>query len=178
MPLDVPDGERCFVDANILYYCYVETPPLSEACRLLLQRVQNGVVVALTDVRTLNDCLHKTMLAEVSQRLGRTRERLVGWLKQHPEALAELPKTAEVCDRLAQLRMSVLLNEATMLPAVVATAQAQKLLLGDASIVTQMRLHGIVHLATNDDDFDRVPGITVWKPRPVEPHSPSETGPG
>ena len=27
MPLDVPDGERCFLDANILYYCYVETPP-------------------------------------------------------------------------------------------------------------------------------------------------------
>jgi len=54
-----------------------------------------------------------------------------------------------------------------MLPMVVATAQAQKLLLGDASIVPQMQRHGIVHLATNDDDFDRVPGITVWKPRPA-----------
>jgi len=35
MPLDVPDGERCFLDANILYYCFVETPPLSDACRML-----------------------------------------------------------------------------------------------------------------------------------------------
>jgi len=46
MPLEVPDGERCFLDANILYYCYVETPPLSEACRDLMRRVQNGGVAA------------------------------------------------------------------------------------------------------------------------------------
>lgn len=59
MPLDVPDGERCFLDANILYYCYVETPPLSEACRDLLRRVQNGDVAAFSDVRALNDCVHK-----------------------------------------------------------------------------------------------------------------------
>jgi predicted nucleic acid-binding protein len=53
MPLDVPDGERFFLDANILYYCFVETPPLSDACRQLLRRVQNGDVVALTDVGAL-----------------------------------------------------------------------------------------------------------------------------
>lgn len=106
------------------------------------------------------------MLAEVSQRFGRRRERLVGWLKQHPEALAELPKTGEVCDRIAQLRLSILPNDWTMLPTVIGIAQAQRLLLGDASIIAQMQRHGITHLATNDDDFDRVPGITVWKPRP------------
>jgi predicted nucleic acid-binding protein len=39
------------------------------------------------------------------------------------------------------------------------------LLTNDAIIVALMQRHGIIHLATNDDDFDRVPGITVWKPR-------------
>lgn len=52
-----------------------------------------------------------------------------------------------------------------MLPSVLSKAQSEKLLLGDASIVVQMQRYGIVHLVTNDDDFDRVPGITVWKPR-------------
>ena len=165
MSLDVPDGQRCFLDANILYYCFVDVPPLSEACRQLLQRVQNGDVAALTDIRCLSDCVHKTMLAEVSQKFGRPREKLVGWLKQHPEALSNLPKTLEVCDRLLQLRLTILANEASLLPAAVAAAQTGKLLLGDANIVSQMQAHGIVDLATNDDDFDRVPGITVWKPR-------------
>lgn len=165
MPLDVPAGERCFLDANILYYCYVDTPLLSEACRGLLSRVQNNEVVAFSDDRALSDCVHKTMLAEVSQRFGRTREGL-GWLVEAaPEALAELPKTAEVCDRLSQIRLTMLPNKSRMLPTVIGIAQPHQLLLGDASIIAQMRSHGITHLATNDDDFDRVPGITVWKPR-------------
>ena len=165
MPLDIPDSERCFLDANILYFCYVEQPLVSEACRNLLKRVQNGDIIGFSDVRSLNDCVHKTMLAEVSQRFGRSRERLVGWLKQHPEALAELPMSAKVADRLPLLRLNILPNEATMLPTVVSIAQSQRLLMGDSSIVALMQIHGITHLATNDDDFDRVPGITVWKPR-------------
>jgi predicted nucleic acid-binding protein len=86
-------------------------------------------------------------------------------LKQHPEALADLPKTVEVCHRLEQLRLTVLPNEAAMVRDAVVISQAHHLLSGDASIVVQMQRHGITHLATNDDDFDRVPGITVWKPR-------------
>jgi predicted nucleic acid-binding protein len=77
MPLDIPNGERFFLDANILYYCFVETPPHSEMCRQLLARVQNGELTALTDARALADCVHKTMLAEVSERYGRSRERLM-----------------------------------------------------------------------------------------------------
>jgi predicted nucleic acid-binding protein len=165
MPLDVPDGESCFLDANVLYYCFVETPPLSKMCRTLLRRVQNGAITAMTDVRALTDCVHKTMLAEISERFGRTREGLVGWLKQHPEALAELPKTVKVCSRLPQLRLSVVANESTILPIAVAIAERHRLLLGDASIAAQMQRYGITHLATNDDDFDRVPTIKVWKPR-------------
>ena len=39
------------------------------------------------------------------------------------------------------------------------------LLTNDAMIVALMRRHGVTHLVTNDNDFDRVPGLTVWKPR-------------
>jgi predicted nucleic acid-binding protein len=165
MPLDVPDGQRCFLDANILYYCFVETPPFSEMCRQFLRRVQKGDVVGLADVRTLSDCVHKVMLAEVSDRFGRTRERLIGWLKQHREALADLPKTAQVCGRLLQLRLSVFPDEPAMLPAAVSISQKHQLLLSDANIIAQMQRHSVSHLATNDDDFDHVPGMTVWKPR-------------
>jgi predicted nucleic acid-binding protein len=54
-----------------------------------------------------------------------------------------------------------------MLPAAVAVVQSQRLLLSDATIVILMQPHGITHLATNDDDFDNVPDITVWKPRTI-----------
>jgi predicted nucleic acid-binding protein len=57
-------------------------------------------------------------------------------------------------------------NDRTTLPTAMDLVQTHQLLLGDANIVAQMQRHEIAHLATNDDDFDRVPGITVWKPRP------------
>lgn len=38
-------------------------------------------------------------------------------------------------------------------------------LTNDAMIVALMRRHQLSHLITNDDDFDAVPGLTIWKPR-------------
>jgi predicted nucleic acid-binding protein len=166
MPLDIPDGERFFVDSNILYYCFVETAPHSEMCRELLHRVQTGNLIAFTNIRSLQDCAHKTMLAEISNRSGRSRAGIVGWLKQQPESLAELPKTAEIGGRLMHLKLNLISTELADLANAIVVAQAHQLLLGDATIVVEMQRLGLVHLATNDDDFDRVLGINVWKPRP------------
>jgi predicted nucleic acid-binding protein len=52
-----------------------------------------------------------------------------------------------------------LLREATVL------AVQNQLLTNDALIVALMRRHQLTELVTNDDDFDRVSGLTVWKPR-------------
>ena len=38
------------------------------------------------------------------------------------------------------------------------------LLTNDAIIVATMRAHRLIHLATNDTDFRRVPGLTLWTP--------------
>lgn len=48
MALDLPDGATCFVDANIFYYHFVETPPFSDACSDFLQRAADGAIMAYT----------------------------------------------------------------------------------------------------------------------------------
>ena len=40
-----------------------------------------------------------------------------------------------------------------------------RLLTSDATFVALMRRHNLDNLATNDDEFDDIPNITVWKPR-------------
>ena len=42
---------------------------------------------------------------------------------------------------------------------------SHELLTNDAALLVHMQTLGMTHLATNDDDFDKVTGIMVWKPR-------------
>ena len=165
MPLSIPSDTVCYIDANILYYAFVETPPFSAVCRELLARVQSGDLEGVTDVRALADALHKTMLAEVSARHHLPRGKLVGWLKRHREALTQLPQSEAVAHRLRRLRLRVLAVPGDILPEAMVIAQQSRLLTNDAIMVAMMRRNQITRLATNDDDFDGLGEIQVWKPR-------------
>ena len=165
MPLDIATGSTCFVDANILYYCIVDTPSVSEPSRTFIARVERSEIVAHTTMHVLADVVHKTMMAEIALRFRKSRSGLIGWLKKHPEALAHLPVTNEAAARLRRLPLRLLSVEPTLLPDVVRLAEAHQLLTNDAIIAATMKQCGLVHLVTNDDGFDRVPDLTIWKPR-------------
>ena len=51
-----------------------------------------------------------------------------------------------------------------LLVAGVALSQQVGLLTNDALIVALMQANGLTRIASNDDDFDRVPGITRYAP--------------
>lgn len=105
------------------------------------------------------------MLAEVAQRHGRSRDKLIGWLKNHPTALSALPRSAEIAKRITRLRPTVLPVAMDLVSQAMTIVQNNQLLFNDAMIVATMRQHDIEHIATNDDDFDRVPELRIWKPR-------------
>lgn len=90
---------------------------------------------------------------------------MVGYLKKHPEVIGRLTEWPQAVERLKAVPKQILPADAELLYEATRVAQTHGLLTNDAIIVALMRQHGIMHLATNDDDFDRVPGITVWKPR-------------
>jgi predicted nucleic acid-binding protein len=62
MPLDIPDGEAAFVDANILHYAVIGTPPFSEHVYLFIDRLDSGLLTGVVSVQVLADAQHKTML--------------------------------------------------------------------------------------------------------------------
>jgi predicted nucleic acid-binding protein len=46
----------------------------------------------------------------------------------------------------------------------VGISKQRELLVGDALIVAAMQANGLTNLASNDADFDRVPGLTHYAP--------------
>ena len=165
MPLDLPDGAACFVDSNILYYALVPTAGITERCVALLERAIAGRIAISVSVPVLSDVLHKVMTSEAAQLTGRDRAGIVGYLGKHPELIAKLKEYPQTMERLSAVPMTVLPVDEQLLRQAARTAVGHGLLTNDAMIVALMERHQLAHLVTNDDDFDRVSGLTIWKPR-------------
>jgi predicted nucleic acid-binding protein len=163
--LDLPRGAACFVDANIFYYALVPTEDLSQQCIDLLNRAINGDITVATSTGALSDAVHKVMMSEAGTITGRQRPGIVAYIKRHPEVIARLVRYPQALQRLMQVPIEVFPEDEKLLHAAMTVVMEHNLLTNDAKIVALARRHRILHLATNDDDFDRVPGLIVWKPR-------------
>jgi predicted nucleic acid-binding protein len=166
MSLHVPAGTTVFIDANILHYALVPTLQFSAHVYPLMDRLGSGEVFGTVSVQVLADAQHKTMMSLLAAQHGLSRSQLVGWAKEHPAELRNLTGLTEAVQLLRSARLQILPLDADLLDAAARNSVQYGLLTNDALIVSLMERHGIAHLATNDDDFDRMPGITVWKPRP------------
>ena len=165
MALDLPSGSRCFVDANILYYHFVETPPFSDPCSIFIQRVLAGELAAFTSASVLAEATHKIMLAEAAARFELQRANLVNWLANHRARIQELTAFRAAAGELAAWPLVLVPADGAGLTQATAISQQNGLLTNDALIVALMRQHGLIHLVTNDNDFDPLTGLTIWKPR-------------
>ncbi len=73
--------------------------------------------------------------------------------------------TPEVVQRLLGLPLSWLTADSSLISDAMDAIAKYHLLMNDAMIVATMKRHGLIHLVTNDEDFDRVTDLIVWKPR-------------
>ena len=165
MPLDVPAGETAFVDSTILHYAFVDFPTSTPQCIEFLRRVARREVAACATAPVVNDAVHKVMCSEAVQRFNQPRAGLVNWLKDNPDRVRELAHATQALRLVEALPVALLAIDFPLLIDAQGVARDHGLLASDALIVATMRRHRIAHLVTNDDDFDRVPGISVWKPR-------------
>ena len=165
MPLDLSDGSVCFIDANVLYYALVDTPPFSTSCIELLKRAGRGDVTAFTSMHLMGEVMHKIMLAEVAARYKLKRASLVNWLQANRNRIAELKTFSQSVRILCALPVKCLHVKSVILAEAADIACEAALLTNDSISVALMRSNNLRHMVTNDDDFDTVPGLTVWKPR-------------
>ena len=162
---DVPDGTHCFVDANIFYYHLVDTPPLSDDCSDFLKRLERRDVIGSTSTASIAEATHKVMLADAVRTHNLDRKGLVVRLKRLPQFLAVLAEHTAVVPTVRSLNLQIEPITLELLETAASLSVQMCLLTNDAMTVAVMKKLGLAHLATNDDDFDQIAGITIWKPR-------------
>jgi predicted nucleic acid-binding protein len=162
---NIPDGARCFVDSNLIVDYLIDFAPFSQQCEVLFRRVKAGAVLAFTSATVVGEAVHKIMLAEAMQQHSLARQGLAHRLQRKRDLITNLGQHQKVSGFVRGVGIHVEAVTLDLIERAAALSVKHRLLTNDAITVAAMEKLGLTNLATNDDNFDVVPGLTVWKPR-------------
>jgi predicted nucleic acid-binding protein len=160
----ISHGSRIFVDTNVLVYHFTAHAQYGQACSDLLDRIEHGLIDGFTSAHMVGEMAHRMMTIEASQSLGWPFQGIAYRLRQNPDQVRQLAQFQTAVDALLASRLQVLPITAHLIAAAAAISRQTGLLSNDALVVAAMQAHALNQLASNDADFDRVPGITRYAP--------------
>ena len=167
MPVDrianVPAGAHLFLDANIFIYAFLGH---SSQCKDLLTRCATEQVFGITTLDVVNEVTHRMMLAEALGsgviKRDNARELRGKW-----QEIAKLSEYWAQTAGIFGLNILILASDEARLHRAQTMRARHGLLTNDSLIVAAMDEYGVGSLASRDDDFDHVQGLTVYKPTDI-----------
>jgi predicted nucleic acid-binding protein len=161
---DLAAGDAVFIDANILTYHFEPHPRWGPACTQLLLRIESGQLMGYITSHVVSEVPHRLMTIEAHKVLGWQLAGIGNRLRTKPTEVRKLSLFRTSVEKLLQGKLQILTVTPAHLAASVVLAQQIGLLTNDALIVAVMQAHGLTKIASNDPDFDRVPGLTRYAP--------------
>ncbi len=161
---DLVSPADVFVDANTFVYHFTSDPKWGTACTHLLERIEFHELRGFTSSHVLADVVHRLMTIEAMDLLGWPATRLAARLRKHHAEIPRLTVYSQALVKIAQIGIQVLPVLEQHVVQAAQLSRAYELLTGDALVVAVMQAHGLTNVASLDDDFDRVPGLTRYAP--------------
>jgi predicted nucleic acid-binding protein len=161
----IPNGTRCFIDANVFVYHFVSVPDVSDICTDFLKRVEQKEIVGITSSAVVAEAVHKVMLADAMALHSLPHKGLAHYLQKHSQLLNPLSKHKDVIKTIRFLGLQVEPLTLDLLELGASISAKEELLTNDSLTIAVMQNLKLEDLVTNDDNFDKVSGIKVWKPR-------------
>jgi uncharacterized protein len=160
----IPSGTAIFLDANTLIYHFGNDPAYGAACTQLIKRVELRDLTGFTSAHALADAAHRLTTLEAINRNGWPLAGIAARLRKRHAEILRLNVYRQAIARIPLLGIQVLPVTHPLVEAATLLSQQHELLTGDALIVAAMRQHGLSNLASEDADFDRVPGLVRYAP--------------
>jgi predicted nucleic acid-binding protein len=157
-------GQSVFVDANVFLHYFTMHPRYGPACQKLLDRIENHDLTGFTSAPVLAEVVHRLMTIEACQRFGWAAKGIARRLRHHPAEVRQLARPRQAVDEITLLGLDVLPVGKAQVALAPDISRQTGLLCGDALIGAVMQANGLTSLASNDRDFDRVPGLTRYSP--------------
>jgi predicted nucleic acid-binding protein len=159
---DLAVGDSVFLDANIFVFHFGPDPVFGPACGHLVQQIQNQQLQGFTSAHVLGEVAHRLMVLEASTLAGWVSGKVKRRLKQQPGTIRQLTQFRSAIETILRSRISILALTPALLADAVVLSQQHGLLTNDALILAVMQACGLSKIASEDSDFDRVPGITRY----------------
>jgi predicted nucleic acid-binding protein len=160
----IPAGESVFLDANSLIYHFSNDPKYGAACTQLVKRIEQGQIRGATSAHVLTDVAHRLMTLEAINTLGWPAAGIAIRLRKRRHEIAKLTVYQQAIGRISLLGIQVYPVTQALVENATVLCQTHQLLTGDGLILAVMQANGVTALASNDPDFDAVPGITRYTP--------------
>jgi predicted nucleic acid-binding protein len=161
---DLTTGTAFFIDANCLVFAFDNQSPYHTACRRLLDRVENHDLQGFTSAHVLGEVSHRLMTIEAASLFHRSLTGMANWLRRHPTEVQQLSRHRQAIDELTLITVSVLPVSGSQVSLAADLSRPYGLLTNDALVVVLMRANNLTALASQDADFDRVPGLIRYAP--------------
>jgi predicted nucleic acid-binding protein len=158
-----------FIDANIFLFHAFAHPQHGDAARRFLERVELAEVNAVTSVLVENEVLFKILVQEAAGRLTHptiwnVRRALRDDLALREQAYRPARQYRDYIQALTDKGLTLVDVTTDQMRRAVDLGCQLGLLITDATHVATWQAQGIVHVATDDEDLWRVPGVTAWGP--------------
>jgi predicted nucleic acid-binding protein len=157
-------GADVFVDADVLVYHVGAHPQFGPACTSFIKRIELGDLHGFTSTHVMSEVAHKLMLLDASRTFGWPLTGGLKRLQKNPSQIGQLTSFRTALQQIANSGIQVLTIDPSLIDVAAGVSQQCCLLSNDALIVAVMQARRLVHLASEDPDFNGVPGITRYAP--------------
>jgi predicted nucleic acid-binding protein len=127
-------------------------------------------IQGMVDEFVYNEVMHKLMVTAIVNQLHCSPTKAIAIVKNTPELLKEFPALQEAGEMLRTMNVKVI--SGPFFPESFALMQEHHLLITDAVHIAAMNKEKITDIASNDKDFSRIPGLSVWKPQSENEDAP------
>ncbi len=160
--------DRIFIDANIFIYNALDNPTYAEACSDFLKLVETNRISGTITPLIMDEILFKILVAEASQYIDKFNiwnlKKEIKKAKFSSLVYKPVKEYAEYLKELTYGGLEIVAIDGGTVEKSVDLGEQYGLLTTDAIHLSAMKQYGIIHIATNDSDFEKVDFIRVYKP--------------
>jgi len=161
---EIANDSKVFIDSNLFIYHFSKFEKFADSCLEFFQRIEAGELTGFTSSLAVAEVLHRLMIIEASDKLDLLPKKILAYLKANPEKITLITDHLKSVDSINRMEIKVLAVNLRDIEMSNGLKMEYKLFTNDSINLSVMKNNGLILLASNDPDFERVDCVTLYQP--------------